>query len=125
MSNEQTAENKAHSTLKTQVGALETKSESNQKLDISNHDSDVLSEKKLSEEVTSDQSKETSSLKSQDITLKKELAANQKTETADHNNLLKTLKYDETADATARSALEKTETTDKTKDEKKNGDVET
>ena len=75
MSNEQTAENKAHSTLKTQVGALETKSENNQKLDISNHDSSVLSEKKLSEEVTSDQSKESNSLKNQDSALKKELAA--------------------------------------------------
>ena len=39
MSNEQTAENKAHATLKTQVVALEKKTEDNQKLDISNHDS--------------------------------------------------------------------------------------
>jgi hypothetical protein len=54
MSNEQTAENKAHSTLKTQVGALEKKSEDNQKLDISNHDSEVNSVKKLSDKVESD-----------------------------------------------------------------------
>jgi hypothetical protein len=54
MSNEQTAENKAHTTLKTQVGALEKKTEDKQKLDISNHDNEVVSEKKLAEEVTSD-----------------------------------------------------------------------
>ena len=49
MSNEQTSENKAHSTLKTQVGALEKKSEDNQKTDVSNHDAEVLSVKKLTE----------------------------------------------------------------------------
>jgi len=54
MSNEQTSENKAHSTLKTQVGVLDKKSEDNQKLDISNHDSDVISKKKLAEKVKSD-----------------------------------------------------------------------
>ena len=58
LTNEDSAEDKAHSTLQKSVDALEKKTESNQKLDISNHDSEQAAEQKLAQSVKSEQQKD-------------------------------------------------------------------